>query len=302
MSDSFDHRLVISTLKSQLATAEQEKAALHVSIERLERSYMSIRDSPNVDSALRSEIARLAGQIESLESTLSKLKFENNKQRVEIADHSKSAEKLMAQNQEYLKLKDQIQEFKQAADKLQKAEALIEKYKLRIQENIEYKNHCELLEKNISDLTIKYNQREDHYKTLSEIKPKIERYKLQITEMEERMCETDIENGKLKTRVEKAEKIALLHQSEQKIANKKILELEERLAETSFRSNEVDPQKIDVHRDLLEKNKQLEKKLKEAEKVNQELLTANAALAESPRINVLERYVLFDSAKKYQLA
>ncbi|KAI9358583.1 hypothetical protein DFJ73DRAFT_757870 [Zopfochytrium polystomum] len=107
------------------------------------------------------------------------------------------ADELAKKTEENTRLKDQLDEFRHFADKLQKSEAMIEKYKKRMEESADLRRQIKLVETQNQQMLERNNQLEEEYRKLSSFKPLMETYKEQIGSMEGKNSALMVENSKL---------------------------------------------------------------------------------------------------------
>ncbi|KAF8964103.1 HOOK protein-domain-containing protein [Flammula alnicola] len=101
-----------------------------------------------------------------------------------ITDLTRKVDELQVKADEAVKLKDQVDEYRHAADKLQKTENVMEKYKKKLQEGADLRQHVKALEKQNADLVDKNASLEEEYRKVAAFKPLMESYKTQILDLE----------------------------------------------------------------------------------------------------------------------
>ncbi|KAJ7756771.1 HOOK protein-domain-containing protein [Mycena maculata] len=136
------------------------------------------------EGMLRGEIDRLRSELQKSEDNLAVAESDLDKHVHMVTDLTKKNEELQTQADEAVRLKDKVDEYRHAADKLQKTENVIEKYKKKLQESAELRQHVKALEKQNADLVDKNASLEEEYRKVSAFKPLMESYKNQIAELE----------------------------------------------------------------------------------------------------------------------
>ncbi|TFK42805.1 HOOK protein-domain-containing protein [Crucibulum laeve] len=101
-----------------------------------------------------------------------------------VTDMTRKIDELQVKADEAVKLKDQVDEYRHAADKLQKTENVMEKYKKKLQEGADLRQHVKALEKQNADLVDKNASLEEEYRKVAAFKPLMESYKNQIADLE----------------------------------------------------------------------------------------------------------------------
>ncbi|KAF9452820.1 HOOK-domain-containing protein [Macrolepiota fuliginosa MF-IS2] len=121
-----------------------------------------------------------------------------------VTDLTKKIDELQSKADEAARLKDQVDEYRHAADKLQKNENVMEKYKKKLQEGADLRQHVKALEKQNADLVDKNATLEEEYRKVAAFKPLMESYKNQIADLETKSSQRSQEIDTLKFQLEQA--------------------------------------------------------------------------------------------------
>ncbi|KAJ7470407.1 HOOK protein-domain-containing protein [Mycena latifolia] len=141
------------------------------------RREVDTKRSDKGDGMMRGEIDRLRAELQKSEDNLAVAESDLDKHVQMVTDLTKKNEEL--QNQA-----DEAVRYRHAADKLQKTENVMEKYKKKLQEGADLRQHVKALEKQNADLVDKNASLEEEYRKVSAFKPLMESYKNQIAELE----------------------------------------------------------------------------------------------------------------------
>ncbi|KAF9557699.1 HOOK-domain-containing protein [Agrocybe pediades] len=133
---------------------------------------------------MRAEMDRLRAELQKSEDNLAMAESELDKQTNLITDLTRKVDDLQLKADEAEKLKDKVDEYRHAADKLQKTENVMEKYKKKLQEGADLRQHVKALEKQNADLVDKNASLEEEYRKVAAFKPLMESYKNQILDLE----------------------------------------------------------------------------------------------------------------------
>ncbi|KAJ7070368.1 HOOK protein-domain-containing protein [Mycena belliarum] len=174
-----EHRALQTTYDD--AVSEKEDA---VSRLRDVRREADSKRSDKGDGMLRGEIDRLRAELQKSEDNLAVAESDLEKHVHIVTDLTKKNEELQNMADEAVRLKDKLDEYRHAADKLQKTENVMEKYKKKLQEGADLRQHVKALEKQNADLVDKNASLEEEYRKVSAFKPLMESYKNQIAELE----------------------------------------------------------------------------------------------------------------------
>jgi len=140
-------------------------------------------------------------------------------------------EELQIKADEAVRLKDQVDEYRHAADKLQKTENVMEKYKKKLEESVDFRRHVKALEDQNATLVDKNAALEEEYRKVSAFKPLMESYKNQITELETKNSSRSKEIETLKYELDQT-KARLKIAAEEHVRDSEALELyQERVQE-----------------------------------------------------------------------
>ncbi|KAJ7702433.1 HOOK protein-domain-containing protein [Mycena rosella] len=148
------------------------------------RREVDTKRSDKGEGMMRGEIDRLRAELQKSEDNLAVAESDLDKHVHIVTDLTKKNEELQIQADEAVRLKDKVDEYRHAADKLQKTENVMEKYKKKLQEGADLRQHVKALEKQNADLVDKNASLEEEYRKVSAFKPLMESYKNQIAELE----------------------------------------------------------------------------------------------------------------------
>lgn len=162
-------------------SAEKEEALARL---REVRREMDNRRNDKADVMMRVEIERLRNELRKSEDNLAIAESELDKHTNLITELTKKIDDLQIKADEAGRLKDQVDEYRHAADKLQKTENVMEKYKKKLQEGADLRQHVKALEKQNADLVDKNASLEEEYRKVAAFKPLMESYKNQIVDLE----------------------------------------------------------------------------------------------------------------------
>ncbi|KAF9532408.1 HOOK protein-domain-containing protein [Crepidotus variabilis] len=174
-----EHRQLQTSHDDALAEKEEARAQLR----ELQRDVDSRRHE-KADVMMRAEMDRLRAELQKSEDNLAMAESELDKQTNLITDLTRKVDELQIKADEGVKLKDQVDEYRHAADKLQKTENVMEKYKKKLQEGADLRQHVKALEKQNASLVNVNASLEDEYRKVSAFKPLMESYKNQILDLE----------------------------------------------------------------------------------------------------------------------
>ncbi|KAJ3517791.1 hypothetical protein NLJ89_g265 [Agrocybe chaxingu] len=168
---------------------QSEKEEAQAQLRQLRRE-LDGRRNEKADVMMRAEMDRLRTELQKSEDNLAMTESELDKQTSIITDLTRKVDELQVKADEAEKLKDQVDEYRHAADRLQKTENVMEKYKKKLQEGADLRQHvkaCQFppaLEKQNADLVDKNASLEEEYRKVAAFKPLMESYKNQILDLE----------------------------------------------------------------------------------------------------------------------
>ncbi|TFK98999.1 HOOK protein-domain-containing protein [Pterulicium gracile] len=174
-----EHRTLQTSYDDTLNEKEDALARL-----RDNERQAEFKRNEKADIHLRGENDRLRSELQKSEENLSATETALEKQMAVNADLAKNIDEMQLMTDEIAKLKDQVDEYRHAADKLQKTENVMEKYKKKLQESADLRQHVKSLEKQNADLVDKNASLEEEYRKVSGFKPLMESYKSQLAEHE----------------------------------------------------------------------------------------------------------------------
>ncbi|KAF9001979.1 HOOK protein-domain-containing protein [Cyathus striatus] len=168
------------------------------------RRQIDTRRSDKADAILRAEVDRLRAELQKSEDNLAMAESELDKHTNLVTDLTRKVDELQEKADEAVRLKDKLDEYRHAADKLQKTENVMEKYKKKLQEGADLRQHVKALEKQNADLVDKNATLEEEYRKVAGFKPLMESYKNQIAELETKNASRTQEIESLKFEVEQS--------------------------------------------------------------------------------------------------
>ncbi|KAG2048744.1 HOOK-domain-containing protein [Suillus hirtellus] len=156
------------------------------------------RRNDNAYGMMRAEVERLRTELQKSEDNLAMAEAELDKHTSLVTDLTRRIDELQVKADEAARLKDQVDEYRHAADRLQKTENVMEKYKKKLQEGADLRQHVKSLEAQNADLVDKNAALEEDYRKVAAFRPLLESYKNQIAELEGRVStrSQDIETVK----------------------------------------------------------------------------------------------------------
>ncbi|TFY75638.1 hypothetical protein EWM64_g8376 [Hericium alpestre] len=102
------------------------------------------RRSDKADVMLRAEIDRLRTELQKSEDNLALSESELDKHTGLVSDLTRRVDELQGKADEAARLKDQLDEYRHAADRLAKTENVMEKYKKKLQEGADLRQHVKV--------------------------------------------------------------------------------------------------------------------------------------------------------------
>ncbi|KDR81389.1 hypothetical protein GALMADRAFT_239256 [Galerina marginata CBS 339.88] len=174
-----EHRALQTAHDDVLSEKEESQAQL-----RQIRREVDTRRNEKADVMMRTEMDRLRAELQKSEDNLAMAESELDKHTTLITDLTRKVDELQVKADEAEKLKDKVDEYRHAADKLQKTENVMEKYKKKLQEGADLRQHVKALEKQNADLVDKNASLEEEYRKVAAFKPLMESYKTQILDLE----------------------------------------------------------------------------------------------------------------------
>ncbi|KAH9831013.1 HOOK-domain-containing protein [Rhodofomes roseus] len=175
------------TLQTTYDDAVSEKDEAVAQLRQAQREADNKRGDSRGDAIMRAEIDRLRTELQKSEDNLAMAEAELDKQTHLVTDLTRRCDELQGKADEAARLKDQVDEYRHAADKLQKTENVMEKYKKKLQEGADLRQHVKALEKQNADLVDKNASLEEEYRKVAAFKPLMDSYKTQIAELETKM-------------------------------------------------------------------------------------------------------------------
>ncbi|TFK72592.1 HOOK-domain-containing protein [Pluteus cervinus] len=226
-----EHRTLQTNYDDVLSEKEENVGKLR----ELQREVDSRRNE-KTDVLMRAEIDRLRTELQKSEDNLAIAEADLDKQTAFVTDLTRKVEELQIKADEAVKLKDQVDEYRHAADKLQKTENVMEKYKKKLQEGADLRQHVKSLEKQNADLVDKNAALEEENRKVSVFKPLLDSYKSQNTDLEAKLSSRVHEIESLRFESEQLQ-IKLRKAVEERTKDSEALELyQERVRELELSS------------------------------------------------------------------
>ncbi|EIM82519.1 HOOK-domain-containing protein [Stereum hirsutum FP-91666 SS1] len=227
------------TLQSNLDDAVQEKDEAIARVRQFEREMEAEgrRNDGKADVMMRAEIDRLRADLHKSEENLAIAEAELDKQTTLVNDMTRKVDELQVKADEAARLKDQMDEYRHAADRLAKTENVMEKYKKKLQEGADLRQHVKSLEKQNADLVDKNASLEEEYRKVAAYKPLMESYKSQIADLENKAASRSKEYESMRFDLEQT-KTKLRITEEERAKDSETLDLyQERVRELELSSN-----------------------------------------------------------------
>ncbi|GBE82526.1 predicted protein [Sparassis crispa] len=227
------------TLQTNFDDATSEKEDALAQLRQAQRDADSKPVDTRGDAMMRAEIDRLRSELQKSEDNLAMAEAELDKHTSLITDLTRKVDELQLKADEAARLKDQVDEYRHAADKLQKTENVMEKYKKKLQEGADLRQHVKALEKQNADLVDKNASLEEEYRKVAAFKPLMDSYKTQIAELETKASSRSKELDKVKFELEQT-KAKLKVAVEERAKDSETLELyQERVRELELSARPV---------------------------------------------------------------
>ncbi|THH31768.1 hypothetical protein EUX98_g2425 [Antrodiella citrinella] len=224
------------TLQTNFDDAVSEKEDALAQARQAQRDADSRRPDNRGDNLMRAEIERLRSELQKSEDNLAMAESELDKHTNTVTDLTRKVDELQGKADEAAKLKDQLDEYKHAADRLQKTENVMEKYKKKLQEGADLRQHVRALEKQNADLVDKNASLEEEYRKVAAFKPLMDSYKTQIAELEGKSSSRSKELDTVRFELEQT-KTKLKINTEERAKDSETLELyQERVRELELSS------------------------------------------------------------------
>lgn len=227
-----DHRALQTNFDDLLSEKEDIFTRLHEAQREIES-----RRNDKADAFMRAEIDRLRAELQKSEDNFAMAETELDKQTSLTTELTRKVDELQAKADQAARLKDQLDEYRHAADRLQKTENVMEKYKKKLQESADLRQHVKSLERQNADLVDKNASIEEEYRKVAAFKPLMESYKNQISELEGKVAGRTQELETVKFELEQT-RTKLRITSEERAKDSEMLELyQERMRELELSSH-----------------------------------------------------------------
>ncbi|KAA1478772.1 HOOK-domain-containing protein [Dentipellis sp. KUC8613] len=228
------------TLQTNYDDAVSEKDEALARAREIQRE-VETRRNDKADVMMRAEIDRLRSELQKSEDNLAVAESELDKHTNLVTDLTRKVDDLQSRADEAVRLKDQLDEYRHAADRLAKTENVMEKYKKKLQEGADLRQHVKSLEKQNADLVDKNASLEEEYRKVAAFKPLMESYKIQIADLEGKSATRSKEMDTLRFELEQV-RTKLRITEEERAKDSETLDLyQERVRELELMSNRPTP-------------------------------------------------------------
>ncbi|TFY66829.1 hypothetical protein EVG20_g4265 [Dentipellis fragilis] len=228
------------TLQTNYDDAVSEKDEALARAREIQRE-VETRRNDKADVMMRAEIDRLRSELQKSEDNLAVAESELDKHTNLVTDLTRKVDDLQSRADEAVRLKDQLDEYRHAADRLAKTENVMEKYKKKLQEGADLRQHVKSLEKQNADLVDKNASLEEEYRKVAAFKPLMESYKSQIADLEGKSATRNKEMDTLRFELEQV-RTKLRITEEERAKDSETLDLyQERVRELELMSNRPTP-------------------------------------------------------------
>ncbi|KZT62345.1 HOOK-domain-containing protein [Calocera cornea HHB12733] len=211
-----------SRLQSENASLQAARAALQSQVESLQTTNADLqaeRDDAlataremreraeekrgeKMEGVLRGEIERLKDELRKSEDNLSSAEATLQRQERDLSDLSRRTADLQSKADEAQRLKDQVDEWRHAAERAQKNENVIEKYKKKLEETADLRRQVKTLTEQNTQLVNTNSQLESQSSKSANVKPLLDAYKQQISELESKASSRAAEAEGLRVKLE----------------------------------------------------------------------------------------------------
>ncbi|RKO91922.1 hook-related protein family, partial [Blyttiomyces helicus] len=219
----------LETMETKYDEILAERNELRDRLHDMERSMSELSEAGKIDFLLRTEIDNLKADVERSEVKRLEAETVAERQLPLISDLTRKVEDLSQKAEEAAKLKDQLDEFRHMADKLQKSEAIIEKYKKKLEESADLRKHVKALEDENLQQGQRNAQLEEEYRRVSSFKPLMDTYKEQIGALERKNTSLAAESSAFEHQLREARLRVERFESERRTDQEHIQVLEDRV-------------------------------------------------------------------------
>ncbi|KZO93191.1 HOOK-domain-containing protein [Calocera viscosa TUFC12733] len=166
------------------------------------RAQAEERRGEKQEAGLRGEIDRLKDELRKSEDNLSSAEATLARQERELSELTRRTSDLQVQAEEAARLKDQVDEWRHTAERYQKNENVIEKYKRKLEETADLRRQIKTLTEQNTQLVNTNSQLETQSSKSANVKPLLDAYKQQISELEAKASARGAEMEGLRLRLE----------------------------------------------------------------------------------------------------
>ncbi|KAI8799731.1 HOOK protein-domain-containing protein [Cladochytrium replicatum] len=239
----------LESLQAKLEETMADKRELQNRLHDMESTVLAQNEGVQIDVIRKTEINHLKADLDKSEGKRLESDITIEKQSNLINELTRKLDDAQRRAEEAVRLRDQLDEFRHMADRLQKSEALLEKYKKKLEESSDLRKQIKSLE----DANLRQMERadriEEEYRKVSAMRPLMDTYKEQISTSEARMSAMLVEQTKLEFALGEMRTKVVMLEDEKARHMETIDGLEDRLKEKEFevvnRSTD-DPEQNDV--------------------------------------------------------
>ncbi|XJO77813.1 hypothetical protein BDV3_002346 [Batrachochytrium dendrobatidis] len=227
------HKDLAETKKANERLLSEKQEDL-IKIADLDHTLTEFKSAGNVDFLLRSEIDKLKAELDKSETRRIELETISELQGQKLDETMKKVDHCTRMEADIQHLKDQLDEFRHAADKLQKSEAMVDKYKKKMDETTDLKRTVKSLEEQLVASEGRNGMLEDEFRKASAMKQLVENYKKQVAALEEKASSTHVDNTKLTFLLSEADAKVKRYDAERSRDQDLIQDLQERMRDLEF--------------------------------------------------------------------
>ncbi|KAI9209772.1 HOOK protein-domain-containing protein [Polychytrium aggregatum] len=187
----------LSNLRNQYEELETDKLEAESKLKDLENAAMDMSEAGSADLILRSEINKLKAELEKSENKRIDYEQTVEIQTTRINDLIRKLDDTKKLADEASILRDQVEEFGHLADRLQKSEAMLEKYKKRLEESADLRKQMRSVEDQNNLLNQRIVQLEDDNRKMIAFRSLMDTYKEQIGTLEQKNSTLQVDNSRL---------------------------------------------------------------------------------------------------------
>ncbi|GAA5909448.1 hypothetical protein JCM6882_002647 [Rhodosporidiobolus microsporus] len=228
-----EHEETLSTLASAETRAAEAVATQQAS------------QNDRNEQAYKAEIDRLRGDLQKTENQLGEAEQVVERQTKLLEELTRKSSRhlrslitqvddLQPRAEEAARLKDQMDEYRHASERSKKQEAVIEKYKKKLEEAAETRRMLKTLEDQNADLLDKNASLEEEYQKVSAFKPLMESYKTKLDDLESKSSSLTREAEGLRVELDRTREKLRVAEEEREKEGEALILYEERVKELEF--------------------------------------------------------------------